>query len=78
MKQNRERVAVEIMKLAKKPTQRTDQGGKGSRWAGDLMQVRQVRDIEYHLLPGTERMTTDIVIERDGVVTVRPPARMTP
>lgn len=42
------------------------------------MQVRQVHDIEYHLLPGTARMTTDIVIERDGVVTVRPPARMTP
>jgi predicted metal-dependent hydrolase len=42
------------------------------------MQVRQVQDIEYHLLPGTARMTTDIVIERDGVVTVRPPARMTP
>jgi predicted metal-dependent hydrolase len=42
------------------------------------MQVRQVQDIENHLLPGTARMTTDIVIERDGVVTVRPPARMTP
>lgn len=42
------------------------------------MQVRQVQDIEYHLLPGTARMTTDIVIERDGVVTVRPPARLTP
>lgn len=42
------------------------------------MRVRQVQDIEYHLLPGTARMTTDIVIERDGVVTVRPPARMTP
>lgn len=42
------------------------------------MQVRQVQDIEYHHLPGTARMTTDIVIERDGMVTVRPPARMTP
>jgi predicted metal-dependent hydrolase len=42
------------------------------------MQVRQVQGIEYNLLPGTARMTTDIVIERDGVVTVRPPARMTP
>lgn len=42
------------------------------------MQLRQVRDIEYQLLPGTERQTTDIVIERDGVVTVRPPLRMTP
>ena len=41
------------------------------------MQVRQVLDIEYQLLPGTARVTTDIVIERDGVVTVRPPQRMT-
>ncbi|HEY8904656.1 MAG TPA: YgjP-like metallopeptidase domain-containing protein, partial [Rhodoferax sp.] len=41
------------------------------------MQVRQVQDIEYQLLPGTNRQTTDIVIERDGVVRVRPPRRMT-
>lgn len=40
--------------------------------------VRRVKDIEYRLLPGTSRQTTDIVIERDGCVTVRPPARMTP
>lgn len=42
------------------------------------MQLRQVRDIEYQLLPGSERQTTDIVIERNGVITVRPPKRMTP
>lgn len=42
------------------------------------MQIRQVRDIEYQLLPGAERQTTDIVIERSGVITVRPPLRMTP
>ena len=42
------------------------------------MQPRQVRDIKYQLLPGTDRQTTDIVIERDGVITVRPPRRMTP
>jgi predicted metal-dependent hydrolase len=42
------------------------------------MQIRQVRDIQYHLLPGSDRHTTDIVIERDGRVTVRPPRRMTP
>jgi predicted metal-dependent hydrolase len=42
------------------------------------MQIRQVQDIEYQLLPGAERQTTDIVIERDGVVRVRPPLRMTP
>lgn len=42
------------------------------------MQRRQVRDIEYQLLPGAERQTTDIVIERNGVITVRPPLRMTP
>lgn len=43
-----------------------------------MMALRQVRDIEYQLLPGTDRQTTDIVIERDGVITVRPPRRMTP
>ena len=42
------------------------------------MQRRQVRDIEYQLLPGSDRQTTDIVIERSGVITVRPPLRMTP
>lgn len=42
------------------------------------MQLRQVRDIQYHLLPGAERKTTDIVIERNGLITVRPPIRMTP
>ncbi|MEJ2792077.1 SprT family zinc-dependent metalloprotease [Iodobacter sp. LRB] len=42
------------------------------------MQVRHIRDIEYRLLPGTDRMTTDIVLERDGIISVRPPIRMTP
>lgn len=42
------------------------------------MQVRQVRDIEYQLLPGSDRQTTDIVIERNGSITVRPPRRLTP
>ncbi len=42
------------------------------------MSARRVKDIEYELLPGTPRKTTDIVIERDGVVTVRPPADYTP
>lgn len=42
------------------------------------MQLRTVRDIEYQLLPGVERQTTDIVIERNGLITVRPPLRMTP
>ncbi|QCR10294.1 M48 family peptidase [Brenneria rubrifaciens] len=42
------------------------------------MQRRQVRDIEYQLLPGSDRQTTDIVIERNGAITVRPPLRMTP
>lgn len=41
------------------------------------MQVRRVRDIEYQFAPGTERRTTDIVIERDGLITVRSPERMT-
>lgn len=42
------------------------------------MQLRQVHDIEYQLLPGADRQTTDIVIERNGLITVRPPKRMTP
>ena len=40
------------------------------------MQTRRVNDIEYQLLPGTARHTTDIVIERDGRISVRPPARL--
>ena len=42
------------------------------------MMIRQVQDIQYQLLPGTQRRTTDIVIERDGTVTVRPPSHLTP
>jgi predicted metal-dependent hydrolase len=42
------------------------------------MLIRRVHDIEYQLLPGAERQTTDIVIERNGTITVRPPLRMTP
>jgi hypothetical protein len=42
------------------------------------MQLRQVLDIEYRLLPGSDRQTTDIVIERSGVITVRPPKKMSP
>jgi predicted metal-dependent hydrolase len=42
------------------------------------MEVRQVRDIEYQLLPGSDRKTTDIVIERDGAICVRAPRQMTP
>lgn len=39
---------------------------------------RRVRDIDYHLLPGSPRKTTDIVIERNGIITVRPPEHYTP
>lgn len=42
------------------------------------MQRRMVRDIEYQLLAGSDRRTTDIVIERNGTITVRPPKLMTP
>lgn len=42
------------------------------------MSVRRVKDIDYQLLPGSPRKTTDIVIERNGVVTVRAPADYTP
>lgn len=42
------------------------------------MNARRVRDIEYRLLPGQDRKTTDIVIERDGAISVRPPNHYTP
>lgn len=42
------------------------------------MSARKVKDIEYELLPGSPRKTTDIVIERNGIVTVRPPVDYTP
>lgn len=42
------------------------------------MMPRQVEDIQYELLPGSSRKTTDIVIERDGKVVVRPPVHYTP
>jgi len=42
------------------------------------MTARRIRDIEYQLLPGTPRKTTDIVLERDGKIVVRPPAGYTP
>ena len=42
------------------------------------MTPRRVGDIEYELVTGTQRRTTDIVIERDGRVVVRPPAHYTP
>ena len=40
--------------------------------------TRQVKDIEYVLAPGSSRRTTDIVIERDGRIVVRPPITHTP
>lgn len=42
------------------------------------MEQRQVKDIKYCLLPGTDRKTTDIVVERDGTVSVRPPLNKSP
>ena len=42
------------------------------------MSARQVQDIEYDLLDGSERATTDIVIERNGKITVRAPKGFTP
>jgi len=36
------------------------------------MTPRRVRDIDYQLLPGTDRKTTYIVIERNGIITVPP------
>ena len=42
------------------------------------MTSRTVGDIEYRLLPGSVRKTTDIVIERNGAISVRPPESFTP
>jgi predicted metal-dependent hydrolase len=42
------------------------------------MNLRRVRDIDYQWLPGSARKTTDIVIERDGRVSVRAPADYSP
>ncbi len=42
------------------------------------MTPRRVRDIDYQLLPGTDRKTTDIVIERNGIITVHPPKGYSP
>lgn len=41
------------------------------------MIARRIGDIDYNLLPGTKRGTTDIVIERNGRVVVRPPHNFT-
>jgi predicted metal-dependent hydrolase len=40
------------------------------------MPARRVRDIEYRLLRSGERKTADVVIERDGRVSVRIPAHL--
>lgn len=42
------------------------------------MMTRQVKDIEYELAPGSSRRTTDVVIERNGRIVVRPPITHTP
>ena len=45
-----------------------------------MITSRVIRDIEYVLLDGkdSQRKTTDIVIERNGIITVRPPADYSP
>ncbi len=42
------------------------------------MNARRIRDIDYQLLPGSDRKTTDIIIERNGSVVVRPPSGYSP
>ena len=42
------------------------------------MTPRRIRDIDYQLLPGTTRATTDIVIERNGMIVVRAPEHYSP
>jgi predicted metal-dependent hydrolase len=41
------------------------------------MSARRVRDIEYQLLRSGERRTADVVIERDGNISVRVPEHLT-
>jgi predicted metal-dependent hydrolase len=41
------------------------------------MSAQRIKDIEYQLLRSDERKTADIVIERDGHVTVRVPEHLT-
>lgn len=41
------------------------------------MQARRVRDIEYQLLRSDQRRTADIVIERNGLISVRVPEHLT-
>ena len=40
------------------------------------MAARRVRDIEYQLLRSGQRRTADIIIERDGHISVRAPAHL--
>jgi len=40
------------------------------------MQARRVRDIEYQLLRSDQRRTADIVIERNGLISVRVPEHL--
>ncbi|WP_238152101.1 M48 family metallopeptidase [Microbulbifer sp. A4B17] len=42
-----------------------------------MMNARRVRDIDYHLMPGSSRSTIDIIIERNGSIIVRPPKNFT-
>lgn len=42
------------------------------------MTLRQIADIKYTLFPGSDRLTVDIVIERNGQISVRPPREFTP
>lgn len=42
------------------------------------MTSRKVLDINYQLLPGTDRKTTDIIIERNGAIAVRPTRNLLP
>ena len=43
-----------------------------------MANARKVRDIDYQLLPGSNRSTTGIVIERNGIIAVRPLINYTP
>ena len=55
-----------------------DDGGISGGTLKPKMNSRRVRDIDYQLLPGSDRKTTDIVIERNGDVVVLPPNGISP
>ena len=66
---NHERLAVEILKLAKHRHDRILEPRQP-------MKAKKTDNIQYRLLRSASRRTADIILERDGTLTVRAPADM--